>query len=190
MPQEYVARWVGGRIGAGATVLHFKSIAGPSQATAIATNVRALFNTLAAVLPDDVTINFDSEVRELADDGTLTAVYPVAAPAAVTGSGVGVFSNGTGILVRHSTGTIFAGRRLLGRTFLVPATGTSFNGNGDVLAATVTLVNNAFATLRTSMTGGGAEFAVWSRTAGQTSSVIQSVTQARPTTLRTRNDRL
>lgn len=190
MPQEYVARWVGGRIGAGASVFHFQSIGGGTSAQALANAVRALFNTLAAALPNDITIQFDTEVKEISDAGVLTAVYPVTPPANVNGTGSTVWINGTGILVRHSTAAIIAGRRLLGRTFLVPVTAASFNDAGDVLSSTITAFNAAFATLNSTAAGLGANFAVWSRKNATTSPVVVSATVPRPSTLKTRNDRV
>lgn len=188
--QEYVARWAGGRIGVGASVFHFQSIAGPTAATTIATSTRTLFNTLVAAFPNDVSISFDSEVRELQDDGTLMAVYPVAVPSTVTGTSTASWTNGTGLMVRHSTGAIINGRRLLGRTFFVPVSGASFDTNGEVLASTVTAFNNAFATFNTAVAGPGANFSVWSRANAAVAPVVNSSTQVRPSTLRTRNDRV
>lgn len=190
MPQEYTARWQGARVGAGASVFHFESIAGPTAAAGLATAVRTLMQSLAGTLPNDVQISFDTEVRELANDGTLIDVYPVTPPASVTGAGTTAFANGTGILVRHSTGVILNGRRILGRTFLVPVTGNSFADNGDVLGATQTTVNNAFATFITNSATAGANFAVWSRANAAVAPVVSSSAVSRPTTLRTRNDRV
>lgn len=190
MPQEYVARWIGGRIGAGATVFHFQSIASGTAAQGLANATRALMLAVAGNIPNDVSISFDSEVRELANDGTLLAAYPVSAPVQVTGAGSTVYANGTGVLVRHSTAAVIAGRRLIGRTFIVPMTASVFDTNGDVAAATQTTLNNAFTSFRTAAASAGADFAVWSRANAATAPVVTSVTQSRPTTLRTRNDRV
>lgn len=190
MPQEYVVRWTGGRIGQGASVFHFKSIAGGSAAQTIANAVRAMFNSQASSLSADLSFEFDPEVRELANDGTLTAVYPVTTPLPVVGSNAGSFVNGSGLMVRHSTGLIVNGRRLLGRTFIVPALSAQFDTNGDVATTARTSWDSVFATMRTAVAGPGANFAVWSRANGIVGDVVSSATQARPTTLRTRNDRL
>lgn len=190
MPQEYTARWAGARVGAGASVFHFESIAGPTAAQGLATATRALFQSLVAIFPNDISIQFDTEVRELSDAGVLLDVYPVTPPAAVTGTKTTAFANGTGILVRHSTGVILAGRRILGRTFLVPVAADSFNDAGDVIAGTLTVINTSFATFNTATAAAGANFAVWSRANAATAPVVASAALSRPTTLRTRNDRV
>lgn len=189
MPQEYVARWAGARVGAGATVLHFASIAGPTAAQPIANATRTLMEALKSLIPDDVTINYDSEVREISDAGVLLAAYPVTPGAQTQGGSAIAFTNGTGFLVRHSTASIINGRRLLGRTFFVPAA-NCYNTNGDIVPSAVTQVNTAFAALNTAAAGFGANFSVWSRKNATTRPIVTSVCQVRPTTLRTRNDRV
>lgn len=190
MPQEYVARWAGGRIGVGASVFHFQSIAGGSAAQGCANAVRTLFAAFASALPDDVLITFDPEVRDLANDGTLTAVYPVTPPSSVAGASTASFLNGSGALIRHSTASIVNGRRLLGRTFLVPYAPGSFGTNGDLSSTSQATLNTAFATFKTQAASAGANFAVWSRANSLVADVTASNAVARPTTLRTRNDRL
>lgn len=190
MPQQYVAQWTGGRIGTGASVFHFESIGSGTAAQSLANAVRTCLQAVSGLFPTDVTIDFDSEVRELANDGTLIDVYPVTTPLQVIGTGAGTYANGVGVLVRHNTAVIAGGRRLLGRTFLVPVQGSAFANTGDVNGSTVTTVNNAFAALRTSAAGTGADLAVWSRANTLTAPVTNSVCLGRPSTLRTRNDRL
>lgn len=190
MPQQYVCRWSGARIGAGASVFNFASIAGSPGAATIASSTRALMNNFASILPDEVTIQFDAEVKELQDDGTLVAVYPVTQPTPVIGTNTGVFSNGTGILVRHTTGAIVSGRRLYGRTFLVPLVGAVFANNGDVNGTQITSINAAFATFIAANAATGSNFSVWSRSNTLTTPVTASNAQSRPSRLQKRNDRL
>lgn len=188
MPQEYVARWTGARVGAGASVFHFESIASGTAATALAGYVRGMFDAIKGNIPDDVTISFDGEMKELDNSGTLIAVYPVTVPSTVSGTYTGSFANGSGIVVRHNTGAIVNGRRLIGRTFIVPAGHGSFQNNGEVLPVAQAGINTAFVNLRTSANTTGANFAVWSRKNGTVAPVSSSQTLSRPSTLRTRND--
>lgn len=190
MPQQYVARWTGGRIGSGATILHFESIGSGTAAQSIATATRALFASLATYLPNDVAVTFDAEVLEISNSGVLLGSYSVTPGAAVTGSGTGSWANGSGALVRHNTGSIIGGKRIYGRTFLVPMIGAAFENNGEVTAGAITAIGTAFSTFRSSVSGVGANHAVWSRVNAATVPVASSVCLPRPTVLGTRNDRV
>lgn len=188
MPQEYVVRWSGGRIGTGATVLHFVSIAGPAGAQGIADAVRAFFDARKASFPNDVTFTFDAEVKEISNSGVLTGVYPVTAPAVLAGTGATTWANGSGRMVRLTTGVIIGGRRLYGRIFLVPSIDFT-DPSGNVQGGTITADKSALTTLMSTVSATGSNLAVWSRKNAATAPVTTADTQARPVTLRTRNDR-
>lgn len=190
MPLEYTARWSGARIGAGATVFHFQSNGVTTGAQALAAAVRALFEAQKSNLPSGVRIDFDTELRVLSPDGTLIGVAPVTGPLPVTGTNATAFANGTGFLIRHTTDAIIGGRRLLGRTFWVPAPVGNFTNTGDVLPATQTSMNTTWAAFRTDCQNIGNPFTVWSRKNATTSPVLTSTVLSRPTTLSTRNDRV
>lgn len=188
MPQEYVVRWSGARVGTGATVLHFVSIAGPSGAQGIADATRAFFFSRALAFPNDVTFTFDPEVRELLNDGTLVGVYPVTAPAGFAGTGTGSFVNGSGRLVRLTTGVIIGGKRLYGRIYLVPSVDFT-DPSGNVQGGTITADKSALVTFMNAVAATGSNLAVWSRANAATAPVTTADTQSRPTQLRSRNDR-
>lgn len=190
MPQQYTVRWIGGRIGQGASVFHFESIASGSAAGALATAVRGLFDARKADFSQDITWQFDSEVLELDNAGNLQASYPVATPAAITGSSTGAYTSGSGIVVRHNTGVILGGKRILGRTFMVPTMGATFDTNGDVSGTSIGFFNTAFTNFNTACAATGANFAVWSKANTATVPVLNSTTQPRPARLSSRNDRL
>lgn len=188
MPQEYVVRWSGARIGTGATVLHFASIAGPAGAQQIADAVRAFFFSRAISFPNDISFNYDAEVKELANDGTLLQVYPVTPPVNHAGTGAGAWVNGSGRLVRLTTGSIIGGRRLYGRIFLVPSIDFT-DTSGNVLGGTVTADKTALNAMMAAVAASGSVLSVWSRKYGAVAPVTTADTQTRPVTLRTRNDR-
>ena len=188
MPQQYVVRWSGGRIGSGATVLNFVSIAGGSAAQSIADATKAFIDARKASFPNEVTFTFSNEVLELASDGTLIQVYNVTPPAAVVGTGATEWVNGSGRMVRLTTGSVVAGRRLVGRVFLVPSLGIS-NTDGNVSAGTITADKAALVNLMAAVSASGSHLAVWSRTHALVAQVTSADTVSRPTTLRTRNDR-
>lgn len=189
MVLEYVARWRGGRIGAGASVFHFGDPEGPQSVDAIPTAVRALFVAFQGSLPDEVNIEFDSEVRELDLAGNLTGVSPVTAPASVNGTSTLSWSQGMGSMIRWNTGQVVAGRRLVGRTFIAPRTNTAFTTSGDVTPGTITSDGTAIAAFLTALSNAGSPLVIWSRTGQVTAPVQNGATQSRPSYLRSRNDR-
>lgn len=190
MHQEYVVRWSGGRIGSGATVLNFKSVASNAAAQTIANSTRTLFDSIKAYLPDEVSLTFDSEVLEKTEQDVMTASYPVSSPATVQGTSATSWQNGAGLMVRHNTGVILGGRRIYGRTFIVPAASGSFGLTGDVLPAAATAIQGAFNTFRTQVSGVGADHSVFSKANEAIVGITSSIVSSRPTYLSTRNDRL
>ena len=186
---EYVPTWSGGRIGAGATVFHFDGAGGPGPTQALANACAAWFSSRSAALPNDVTVAFPNEVKEMSGDGTLAAVHAVSGPASVVGTYSGNWSNGQGRVVRLTTNTIINGRRLIGRIFLVPSGGVE-GDSGDILAATITADQAVHNTLLSAAAAAGAPLVVWSRVGETTGLVTGMRTLPRPSHLSTRNDRL
>lgn len=188
MPSEYVARWRGGRIGAGASVFHFTGTNSPTTAQSLANAVRQFFVAAAPLIGSGIAIEFDAEVRVLDNNGTLTAVLPVTRPTILSGSGGNDFINGTGGMVRWTTSSIVAGRRLLGRTFIVPMESASFV-SGEMTASAQGTLAAAGAALITASQSASAPLVVWSRANAVTAEVINCTVPSRPSSLRTRNDR-
>lgn len=188
MPSEYVVRWSGGRIGSGASVFHFAGTSSPTVAQAAANAVQNFFTAVRSVIPVGITMSFDAEVRVLSESGVLTAVIPVSPPAAVTGNGSGAWANGTGMMVRWNTASVVGGRRLLGRTFLVPIRGSAYTG-GNLDPTVIGTVQAAADALIAAMSTGSATLQVWSRKNSVVAAVSGASVPTRPSTLRTRNDR-
>lgn len=170
MPAQYRAIWstIGG--GTGYSVLHFTIAGNSAAAQQIAADTRAFFNSLTTVLVNDTTIQFDSEVLDLDEAGNLTAVWPVTPPAAIAGLGTGSFARAAGAVVNWGTGSIVAGRRLSGKTYIVPTAGNTFENDGLLTGAARTVIQNAADAL---ISAGAANRPprVWSRTHA-TSAVI------------------
>lgn len=190
MPLEYTVRWTGGPIGVGASVLHFVSVGSSASAQAVADATRVCFEAIKGQIPTAVSISYDAEVREISNAGALVAVYPVTAPLVTTPTGVGPYAAGTGAMVRHSTGIVVGGKRLQGRTFIVPILSSNYSSVGSIAGGTQTTISNAFTALRTTTAGVGSSLAVWSRANASTAAVTGSACLGRVSALRTRNDRL
>lgn len=188
MPGEYVVRWTGGRIGLGASVFHMQGTESPSAALAAATAVRNFFDTLKSQFPPTVSMTFDPEFKNLTAAGVLTSVVPIAAPVQVIGTGAGTFANGTGAMIRWNTSAVVAGRRLLGRTYLVPLVSGAFV-SGNVASGNQSTIANAGTALISALASNGTPLQVWSKANAVTGDVITAQVPSRPSSLRTRNDR-
>lgn len=130
MPAQYRVIWstLGG--GTGYSVFHFTEAGTSPAAQQIADDVGEFFEDLQVGTPNDVSWSFDSEVLDLSDAGVLTAVWPVTPPAPLAGVGTGIYARAQGIRIDWSTDAIVAGRRLSGRTFIVPQVAATFDANG------------------------------------------------------------
>lgn len=188
MPSEYTVRWQGGRIGLGASVFHFAGTNSPTVAQGAANAIKAFFVSISSTIGTGISWQFDPEVRVMSADGTLTAVIPVTAPAAQSATGGTDWTNGSGYMIRWNTASIVGGRRLLGRTFMVPAESGVFL-SGNVTGLAIGQVGTACSTLISAMAANSSPLQIWSRKNAITSDVTGFSVPGRPTTLRTRNDR-
>lgn len=176
--------WSGsGVVGPGLTTFFFTQPTG-----ALPSAVRTFFSSLAALFPPSVTIQVPNN-GDLIDEatGALAGTWTVGStPAAVVGSSAGAFQLGVGAQVRWRTAGIVGGRRSVGSTFLVPATGGAFDTDGTLQSTSVTLIQNAANALIVA----SPNLAVWSRPKGIRSGVAHVVTAAtvpdRPSWLRSR----
>ena len=117
-----------------------------ADAGTITSKVRAFFNALVTLIPNGVTIQVQQAVP-LYDEqtGILTdEISASSAPAIVTGTALGGASmaGGAGAMIGWKTSSIWQGRRVQGRTFLVPLAGVS-EQNGTLLAAAITTIQTA-----------------------------------------------
>jgi len=162
---EYRAVWSVTGGGTGYSVFHVREPTGvniEASAEAFADDLRAGLVTLGGDLPNDVTINFESEAREIdVSTGELLGVHAVSPPVAVTGVQTGVYAAPSGAKVDLITGAVVAGRRLKGRTFIVPLSATSYSDSGRIATSAVGRLNTAFEMFRDAVSA--YSLAVWSR---------------------------
>lgn len=177
MPAQYRALWSVPGGGSGFTVLHFTIAGTGTAAQQIAADTRQFFQDLNGQLPDDVTITFDSEVLDLSEAGVLTAVWPVTPPSGVTGGSTAVYSRAQGARVDWATDEIVSGRRLTGRTYVVPIRSTSFDTTGLLTSSDASgILDQANAFI--AATAANRPLRVWSRTHG-VSAVVQAASVPR-----------
>lgn len=149
MPLRYRALWSIPDAGPSVSTFHFLT-ANEAGRQGIVGRIQALFAAWTSVLPDDVTVSFDSEITEVdTASGELVAAFPVTPGTPVTGVNTGVWAAGAGFRVVWSTGDIRLGRRVRGSTFIVPVHAASFTNTGkpgpnssdDVVTAAQACVN-------------------------------------------------
>lgn len=156
-----VCTWTGGKIGTGYTNLFFN--AGTSTVQACADAARAFFSTAYSVgflLPTGVSISFPSVVDTIeATNGQLTSNTPITPPGVLTGTGTGGYAAVAGACVTWRTGIFVNGRRIRGRTFLVPAAATALQSDGTIDDGFRTNIVNA----ATALVAAAPEFIIWRR---------------------------
>ena len=134
----------------------------PSVPQASVDAVRSFFAALVGLLPSGLTINVPSS-GDLVEDqnGKLSGTWSVGVtPAPVIGNAAAAYSGVSGAVVHWLTAGVANGRRVRGRTFLVPLTQGAYDTSGSLLGASLTTIQNAAAGL---VTGAGGNFLVWHR---------------------------
>ncbi len=158
-------RWSGFSGAPGYTVLHFDASTAPTQegAQAAHDNARAFAVAFASATPSVVRLTVEAAV-EVVDptSGDLINVYTVTTGAQISGSGTGGFSSATGACITWETGEVKNGRRVRGRTFIVPMSSVYYETDGTITAGGLTDLQEAAANLA----GGGFNFGIWSRPSG------------------------
>lgn len=151
------AQWSGFQGAPGYNLFHFGDFSSPGwtpdDSQSAVDRTRTFFNGLAQVLPGPVSVQVLGDVDVLdPTTGELQEVHAVTQPALVQGS-VGStvsFASPVGAVVGWRTNQVRNGRRMRGRTFLVPLSSTSFETNGTLLGNAITIINTAATALRTS----------------------------------------
>ena len=125
------------------------------------TPIRTFFNALVALIPTGLTITVPGS-GDIINEGTgaIVGAWTVAAPAVVTGTSVASYAGGAGAVVDWLTSGVVAGRRPMGRTFLVPLGSNAMDGAGSLLSGTISTIQTAANAMIAAM---GPTFLVWSR---------------------------
>lgn len=116
--------WTGYPGSPGLSTFFFRAAAPPTLADAqtVADRCRAALLVLAPLIPNTVTMTVQSVVDTINDErGTLDSSFGVTPPAPVAGSNVAALgATFVAAGLELNTGTIVAGRRLRGRSFISP----------------------------------------------------------------------
>jgi hypothetical protein len=189
MVYQYRPRWSGTTGGPGVTVFNARrGLGSPGFPQQFADAVRPFFSALTGRVPNEVSWSFPGEVLEYDTvTGKLIEVYPVTAPANVVATSTGGYSHASGGRVDWHTQAIVNGKRLRGRSFIVPMAGSEFGPDGVLTAGARSALTNAANGLITAMAGPGG-LVVWSRTHGIVADVESASVVAKGSVLRTRRD--
>lgn len=162
-------RWSGTTGGPGLTQTAFRDVTNAdisnTQAQAAVNAVRAFWNSIAAYLPNEVTLTVDPVV-DIYDfqQGDLVATTTAGTPpATVAGTDTSSYPMGAGIKINLQTTVIYGGRRVRGAIFMVPAGGNAYSTSGLVAASPKTAIGTAGSTMRGAFATAGIEIVVWSR---------------------------
>jgi hypothetical protein len=158
------AEWSGFTGAPGYSVFHFSAIEQSSaQANSAADAVSAFFTSVSEMLPSAVSVRVKSSVEILDEaNGDLLNELAVDAQPTVTGMSTGSYSGASGAVVNWLTNDIRKGKRVRGRTFLVPLGSASYDNTGSLVGDTLNKLNAAAVALRST----GPVLQVWARPSG------------------------
>jgi hypothetical protein len=135
-----ILTWQGPSIvGSAVTVLHFAGDAGAVPVAAVKTAV----DKLIPALPTTVTVTTPATGETIEDTtGTLTGVWSGSGGGNTVGAGGTNAAAGVGACIGWSTGGIVNGRRLRGRTFVVPLHVGCYDTDGTLVPGTLINLND------------------------------------------------
>ena len=173
---QHRVTWTGSLMGSGITVMNAKpkdpaDLIGAAFDLALA--IARFWEALKPYLPTNVTLTFPQEIT-VHDEvtGDLLDAIPVAPAAQVVGTASQTTPAGAGARLDWATGRVVASRRLRGRTYVVPFSGSTGNwtAQGGVAPGAQTAVEDA---AKKHLLGLGLDpfvndfdLVVWSRTHG------------------------
>jgi hypothetical protein len=124
--------------------------------------IRAFFQAFVGSLPSGLVIQVPASGDTIDDaTGNINGAWSVATtPSNVTGTGAGAYAGNAGAVIHWLTGDVVNGRRVRGRTFVVPIIGTAYDAAGSLSSTTLTTLQTAANGLVTAI---DPNFAVWHR---------------------------
>lgn len=159
--------WTGLPTGPGFTNLYFRDFSGTGaiDQTIVNDAVSKTDTWLAAWksrLPNSITTGVDPTVEAIEEtNGQLQAFWTGTPAAASVGTGGTAYSAPAGAVVSWYTSTVRNGRRMRGRSFMVPLATTVYEADGTFVASMVAAWLAASQTLIG--TGSAADLGIWGR---------------------------
>jgi len=144
------------------------------------TPIRTFFDAIKAYVPAAVTWTVPTSGDQISEaTGLITGAYSATVTGgAVTGAigNTGAYPGNAGAQIQWQTSAIIAGRRPLGKTFLVPGYSAMFDSNGSLATAAQAAILAAGTALIAAFSG---ELKVWSRPRPSLAGANVTVTSAR-----------
>lgn len=159
-----IAQWSGFAGAPGYSNFFFTGDGGSDAATESRLRVISFFNELQSILPEDVRFTVQNEVAVVDEQtGMVDSFLNVGTPGSGSagGNGSGPYSAASGAVVTWNTAGVRNGRRVRGRTFVVPLANSAYQSDGTL--GTVALGNLNDAAEAMVGTGFDSGFGVWSR---------------------------
>jgi len=150
------ARWTGFNGAPGYSVFHGDAATEGVAATAQdqADAVRLFFDGIVSRLPSIVRINVESQVEVLDETtGQIIDIVAITQPPTSAGAVAGSYSAPSGAVINWNTNGVRNGRRVRGKTFLVPLAGTAYDGDGTLISSVHSQIQAAATTLAESFSG-------------------------------------
>jgi hypothetical protein len=186
-------RWTGFTGSPGYTLLHFDAPTGATLAGAqdVYDQAVTFMSAIGSALHSTVKLTAENTVEVVNQtNAQLEDFLTVTASGTTGGTASGGYSSSTGACITWDTGEVKNGRRVRGRTFIVPLAGTSYDADGTLTASALTDIQGA----ADGLAGGGFSFGVLSRPSvkGAEDGSFHTVTSGRVTDktamLRSRRD--
>ena len=173
------AEWRGFTGAPGYSTFHFHESASGAVVDDARGRVHSFFSELEGVLPSSVEVEVREEVEEFDESSGLLVGYERGTEdlPTITGSNQGAYAGPAGAVIHWNTNTVVNGRRLRGRTFIVPMVSAGYESDGTLRSLELERLNDAAEYL----SGGAFEstFCVWSRPQGGGSGAVGPVVSHR-----------
>lgn len=187
-----VARWQGFPGGPGYSNFFFTELPSSEGVLAARQAVGDFFDGFSSLLPSGVEIVVENEVAVIDEltGQTLDYAPTTAVVDSVVGSASGGYAGASGAVVNWNTAGVRGGRRVRGRTFLVPLAQLAFDSSGTLSTSGLNLIRSAAADLVG--TGFDSGLGVWARptngAGGEFHEVIGATVPDLAAVLRSRRD--
>lgn len=139
----------------GYSIFHFRDFESTGDQNGFAQGavdkVQAFATSVRTLIPYQAQLQVLGEVEVIEDTtGDMVDVIGLAQPAvqASTGTASDNFAAAVGGVISWRTSSVHRGRRVKGRTFLVPLNGTQFENNGTLRSTAIDAMNTAATALR------------------------------------------
>lgn len=163
-----------------------------AEANSAAANWRTFLNSILTVMPSGSSITIDSTVGQYDDLGQQTGEVTLSViPASITGSSANAYAGGAGAVINWVTNAFHMGRKVRGRTFLVPLTSAAFQNDGTLDATRQTAIQSAglvFATSTPQPIISSVKTGAGGVTSGFTANIVGATVPDRSAVLRSRRD--